>query len=349
LGAALLCCLAPFSDLPGWALAIAGVLLLRRAALSRKTKWVLAAVAIAPKVLFLAAHLRSGTGGLTFPIEPRNLAASSSLWAWSVLLAAFGALLILQRRRPAQAPGGAPQGHPRRDIRLALLGLIPIAVAAVMLLGLTDGFHRIDEAGKGKWALWHAARGNVAVFSASDLASITAVENYSQRRVRNYSVKLALNDGRSFSVTTKTAAALEELRKFATTATLPAGKVRITPRRGASWTNGGSGIALRDCVGTYEPVDKSGPSRSIFDFRLEGDRLVGRETIVTPEGRRVRALRNIKVSEDGSVEFEPAAYLESSQQKAGTMSLSFGWSRGGETGRFVKNGFESGLQKYRRK
>jgi hypothetical protein len=345
--AAGLCVLALFFDVLGWVLAIAGILLLRRAAFSRTAKWLLAAIAIAPKILFVGARSLNAQGGLSFPIEPRNLATSSSLWAWCILLAAFGAFLIFLPRRSPQAPDAPVQPRPPRSFLLSL-GLVAIAVAVVLLLGLTEGFHRIDDAGQGRWALRHAARGNVAIFTGSDLASIDAAETYGSRSGRRYAVRVALADGRSFSVTTKSAAALEELRKFATTANLPSGKVSIVRRNGDRWTSGASGFTLKDCVGRYELADESSRSRSTFEFWLDGGRLAGKETVADPEGRHVRVLRNTKVSDNGDVEFQPATYVEASQRDKGTVSFSFRWSPQGETGRFVKNGLEVGLQKYRK-
>lgn len=347
--AAGLCVLALFFDVLGWVLAIGGIVLLRRAVFSRTVKCLLAAIAIVPKILFVGVRSWYAPEGLSFPIEPRNLATSSSLWASCILLAAFGGFLIFLSRRLPQAPDAPVEPTPRRSLLIAALGLLPIAVAVVMLLGLTEGFHRIDDAGQGRWALRHAARGNVAVFSGSELASIDAAERYSSRAGRDYTVRVALADGRSFSVTTKSAAALEELRKFATTANLPGGKVRILRRNGGPWTSGASGFTLKDCIGTYELTDGSSRSRSTYEFWLDGERLTGKETVAGPEGRHVRVLRNIKVSDNGDVEFQPATYVEASQQEKGeAVSFSLRWSPGGETGRFVKNGLEVGLQKYRK-
>jgi hypothetical protein len=345
--AAGLCVLALFFDVLGWVLAIAGIVLLRRAVFSRRAKCLLAAIAIAPKILFIGVRSLNLPGGLSFPIEPRNLATSSSLWAWCVLLAAAGLYLIVVPQR-SQIPVAPGQPRPRRSLRLTMLGLVPIIVAVVMLLGLTEGFHRIDDAGQGRWALRHAALGNVAIFSGSDLASIEATERYRSRAPRSYSVRVALADGRSCSVTTKSASAIEELRKFATTANLPSGKVRIVRHNGSHWTNGASGFTLEECVGTYELADANSRSRSTFEFWLDGERLTGKETVADSEGRHVRVLRNIKVSDSGDVEFQPATYVEASQQDKGTVSFSFSWSPQGETGRFVRSGLEVGLQKYRK-
>ncbi len=345
--AAALCVAALFFDVLGWVLATAGIVLLRRAAFSRHTKCLLAAIAIAPKILFVGVRSLNASAGLSFPIESRNLATSSSLWVWSILLAAFGVFLIVGWRRVPQPANAPAQPRPPRALLIAM-GLAAIAAAVVMLLGLTDGFHRIDDAGQGRWALRHAARGNVAIFTGSEVASIDGEERYGSRSGRSYSVRVTLADGRSFSVTTKAAAALEELRKFATTANLPRGKVRIDRGNGGRWISGASGFTLKDCVGTYVLADESSRSRSTFEFWLDGERLTGKESVADPEGRHVRVLRNIKLSDSGDVEFQPATYVEASQQAKGTVSFSFRWSAHGETARFVRNGLEVGLQKYRK-
>ena len=347
LTAASLCVLALFFDFFGWLLAIAGIFLLRRAAFSRTVKWCLIAIAIGPKILFLGARSLSTPAGLSFPIEPRNLATSPSLWAWCIFLTAFGGYLLFQARRPPQEPNAPVQPRPYRSLAIAGLGLVAIAAAVVLLLGITDGFHWINEAGRGQWTLRHAARGNVATFTGSDVRSIDATERYSQRGGSSYAIRVALADGRSFAVTTKSSAALDELRKFATTASLADGKVRIVRRRGALWSNGSSGFSVRDCLGTYEATDSAG-ARSTYEFWLEGDRLAGKETLVESPGRHVRMLRNIKVSENGEFEFQASPYLEATRQDQGKLALSFGWSSKQETGRFVKNGLEIGSQKYRK-
>ncbi len=348
LTAAALCVLALFFDLLGWALAIAGIVLLRRAVFSRTVKWYLAAIAIGPKILFVGMRSLNAPAGLSFPMEPRNLATSPSLWAWCIFLVAFGAYLLFQARRPPQGPDVPVQPDSYRSPLIAGLGLIAIAAGVVLLLGLTDGFHWIDEAGRGQWALRHAVRGNVAIFTRSDVQSIDATERYSSRAGSSYSVRVALADGGSFSVTTKSAAALDELRKFATTANLADGRVRIVRRRGSLWTNGSSGFSLQDCLGTYEPANAGGPGRNTYEFWVDGERLAGKETVADPQGRRVRILRNIKVSDNGAFEFQTSPYVEAGRQDKGTVSLSFGWSSQVETGRFATNGLEVGLQKYRK-
>ncbi len=342
------CVLALFSDGLGWVFAIAGMILLRRAAYSRPVKMSLAAVAIAPKLLFLGVRWMNAPQGLSFPIEPQNLATSPSLWAWSVIMAAFGAYLLVEARRSSKAQAGPVQQRDGRSFMIAGLGLALIVAAAVLLLGFTDGFHRIDDAGQGRWALRHAARGEVAVFSGSELASIDATGRNSRGGWR-YTVRVVLVNGRSYSVTTKWAGSLDELRRFVTTANLP-GKVRIARRNGETWISGASGVLPKDCVGTYELVNESSGSRGMLEFWLDGERLAGKETVADSAGRHVRLLRNIKLSDTGEIEFAPAAYVEGAQnQKSGAMSFSFRWSPGGEAGRFVPNGFETGGRKYRRR
>lgn len=346
LTAAALCVLALFFNLLGWALAIAGIVLLRRAVFSRTVKWYLAAIAIGPKILFLGVRSLNMPPGLSFPVEPQNLATSPSLWAWCIFLVAFGAYLLFQARRPLQGPNVPVEPGSYRSFLIAGLGLIAIGAGVVLLLGVTEGFHWIDEAGRGQWALRHAVRGNVAIFTRSDVQSIDATERYSQRGGSSYSVRVALAGGRSFSVTTKSPAALDELRKFATTANLADGRVRIVRRKGNLWTNGSSGFSLQDCLGTYRPANAGGPERSTYEFWLDGERLAGKETASDAQGRRVRVLQNLKVSDDGAFEFQTSPYVDAERQEKGTVSLSFGWSSQTETGRFVTNGLEVGLQKY---
>src|SRR5690349_13499048 len=95
--AAGLCVGALFFDGLGWILAIAGIVLLRRAVFSGKAKCGLAAIAILPKILFVGVRSLNAPSGLSFPIEPRNLATSSSLWAWCILVAAFGVYLMFTK------------------------------------------------------------------------------------------------------------------------------------------------------------------------------------------------------------------------------------------------------------
>jgi hypothetical protein len=77
--AAALCVASLFFDAMGWLMAIVGVVLLRRAAFSPRVKWLLAALALAPKVLFLGVRAMSAPPGLSFTIEPTTLTTSSSL------------------------------------------------------------------------------------------------------------------------------------------------------------------------------------------------------------------------------------------------------------------------------
>ena len=342
--AASLCVVALFSDGMGWILAICGIVMLRRAAFSSSTKWMLAGLAIAPKILFMGVRSLNAPAGISFPIESWNLATSPSLWAWSLMLVALGGFLALMARRKPQTLD-SPIEPDGRSYLVSALGLVLIAAGAVMLLGLSDDFHRIDDDGEGRWALRHAAKGTVAVFTGNELAGIQAEQVSTRRSGWVNTVRVGLTDGRTFSVSTRSVSALDELRKFATTANLP-GKVRIL-RRGKLWTSGQAGLTLADCAGTYELMDQSTGSRNRFEFWLERDRLAGRETVSDAGGRHVRMLRNIKVSDSGDMEFQPAPYVEASEKQPGhELAFSFHWSPQGETARFLKDGFEAGGRRY---
>ena len=75
--------------------------------------WVkrLAVVALGPKILFLGVRALNAPPGLSFPIEPRTLATSPSLWAWCVAAAAFGVYLIFLPRSTPQDPRATGRSH----------------------------------------------------------------------------------------------------------------------------------------------------------------------------------------------------------------------------------------------
>ena len=349
LAAAALCVASPFFDAMGWLMAIAGVVLLRRAAFPSRVKWMLAAFALAPKILFLAVRSLSASPGLSFTLEPTTLTTSSSLWTWSVLLAGFGLFLMFRAKPVPPVPGQPPPPESRQPLLLKALGLAAIAGAAVLLLGLTDGFQRIDDAGEGRWALRHAARGARATFTRAEVASIEANENRKSRGGSSYSVRVGLSDGRTFSVTTGSVAALQELRGFATTADLRPGIVRIVTRRDGTWTNGASGFTLKDYVGAYEHAEKDTGERTTIEFWMEGDRLAGKETVANGPNKYVRTLRNIRASDTGELAFEPTTRAEVGKPSESTMSFSLSWSPAGESGRLTKDGLEVGVKKFARR
>jgi hypothetical protein len=190
LTAAGLCLVSLFFDALGWLLAIIGIFLLRRAAFPRRVKWILGAIALAPKILFLGVRSLSAPVGLSFTIEPRTLATSSSLWVWSILLGGFGLWLLfgpLPARRALNAPVQPTSSGP---LLLKLAGLVSIALAVIMLLGLTDDFQRIEDAGDGRWALKHAVRGATATFTRVELASIEGTASRAARGPGRNSVRV---------------------------------------------------------------------------------------------------------------------------------------------------------------
>ncbi len=340
--------LALFTEGFGWFFAIAGIYMLRRSAFSSSARWVLGAVALGPKLLFTGIRAMNATSGLSFPIEPTNLATSSALWAWAGLAIGLGLFFLVESRRPEYPPNEPVRDQPRLGLVLPILGVACVVGGVVLLLGLPDGFQRIDDAGHGRWALHHAVRGTVANFSGSDLAAIVAQERRA-RRDDFYEIVVGLKDGRSFSLSTRAASALDELRKFAMTANLPPARLRIVPLRGGAWTNGSSGTTLKDCVGVYDLADPNVRPRSTLEFWIENERLAGKETIADSERRHVRVLRNLKLNETGEMEFQPASYFEASQRKAeNRIAMSFSWSPQTETGKFIPGGFVTGVQKYRK-
>jgi hypothetical protein len=349
LAAAALCVASLFFDTIGWLMAIVGVVLLRRSAFPPRVKWMLAALALAPKILFLAVRSMSAPPGLSFAIEPTTLTTSPSLWTWSVLLAGCGVFLIFLARPAPPVPGAPPQAETRKPLLLKVLGLVAIAAAAALLLGLADGFHRIDDAGEGRWALRHAARGTRATFTRADVASIEVNENRHSRGGSSYSVHVRLSDGRTFSVTTGSVVALQELRTFATTADLKPGTTRIVRRREGTWTNGASGFTLKDYVGAFEHADGNTGERTTIEFWIEGDRLAGKETVANGPTKFVRSLRHIKASDTGELAFEPTTRAEVGKPSESTMSFSLSWSPTGETGRLTKDGLEVGVKKFARR
>ncbi|MFN7999211.1 MAG: hypothetical protein U0Q18_36670 [Bryobacteraceae bacterium] len=348
LAAAGICVLALFIDGLGWLFAVAGIYLLRRSSFSSSARWVLGSVALGPKLLFIGIRAMNAPSGLSFPVESTNLATSSALWAWAGLAIGLGLLLVLQSRRAEYPPNEPAPDQPQARFILPLAGVCAMAVGVVLLLGLTDGFQRIDDAGHGRWALHHAVKGTVASFSAGELAGIVAQEREG-RRENHYEITARLQDGRAFSLTTRSTASLDELRKFAATAALPPGRVSIVPLRRPAWTNGASGITLQECAGVYEQVDGAAGARSTLEFWIDNGRLAGKETLADSGRTHVRMLRNIKFQETGETEFQPASYFEASQQRAdNTTAISFGWSSQPETGKFVPGGFQAGARNYRK-
>ena len=346
--AAGLCLMSLFFDSLGWVMGVAGIFLLRRAVFPPKVKWILATVALAPKILFLGVRVMNGPSGLSFTIEPRTLATSSSLWALSILLAGMGLAIICLPQQAPRDPNAPVQPPSQRIWLIKLVGLLPIAIAVTLLLGLSDDFQRIDDAGNGRWALKHALRGTVATFTSGDLAGIDVSESHTSRTGSSYRVRVRLADGRTFSAATKSTVALHELRTFATTANLKPGAVRIQQRFHPVWINGVSGFTLKDCTGTYEYTDQKLREHSTYEFWMDGGRLLGREIVLDGQSKYALSLSNIKLSDTGEVEFQTATHAEARELSKGTTSFSLRWSPDGESGRFTKNGLEIGLRKYQK-
>jgi|WetSurMetagenome_2_1015567.scaffolds.fasta_scaffold57949_3 hypothetical protein len=336
-------------DLLGWPMAIVGVALLARSVFPARIKWILAALALAPKVLFLAVRTLAAPQGLSFVLEPRTLATSSSLWTISLVIAAFGVFMLLETRRKPVEPGALPPPESRKPLVFGAIGLAAVGGAAVLLLGLTDGFHRIEEAGNGQWALKHAARGTVATFAADEVELVEATVSRGGRGGPTYHVRIALTGGRSFSVSTTSASPIAEVRAFATTANLKPGTVRTTGRREGAWTNGAAGFTLKDFAGAWERADAATGDHVTLEFWIERDRLAGKETVVNGPRKYVRALRNIRAADTGEIQYDMATRAEVGKPSDSTVSFSWNWAPGGESGRLTKDGLSVGVDTFKKR
>lgn len=335
-----LCVAALFFEWMGWIMAIVGIVLLMRASSGRAaTKMLLASVALLPRVGFVAARVIRAPAGLSFTFEPWTFATAWSVWTVASLLIGFGALAIVQHRRPQPAPSATPPLSQRR-LPTILLGLAFVIAGLVVLSGILDGFHRIDDVGAGRWAIQHAARGTVATFAAADIASIEGTESRSSRGASALTVRLTLTDGRTFTVRKQSTSIFTALRKFATTAGIPAGRVRITPYRGPTWTNGASGFALADLLGVFRCDDAKGDGRRTLEFRLDAGRLAGTETVEEAGSRYARDLRNVTLDDTGVIEFDMSTRRDIQQGPGNTTALSFRWSSDGDRARLTRTGIE---------
>jgi hypothetical protein len=269
----------------------------------------------------------------------------------------MGLLIFYVPLKLRQPPGAAVEAAATAPGWVRLTGLIPLALGIGLLAAPTDDFQRIDDAGGGRWALHHGVRGNVAVFAGAEITSLEAVERRG-RGGSNFKVRARLRDGREYSASTGSGTVVAELRKFAATAGLRPGALRIERRAGGTWTNAQAAFAAVSCAGTYEHTDPRSKERSTVEFWVKDGRLAGRETVVDGPRRHVRTLDAVKLSDTGEVEFRPSSYLEASGDKTSEkISISFSFSTGGgtgpgsgggESGRFTQGGLEIGGKTYRR-
>jgi hypothetical protein len=227
-----------------------------------------------------------------------------------------------------------------------VIGLLLIGGAALVLSGLTDGFQRIDDAGEGRWALKHAARGTVATFTRDEVELIEGTVSSGTRGGSTYHVRIVLGGGRSFSMSTKSASPFPEVRAFATTANLKPGTVRTTSRRDGTWTNGAGGLALKDFVGAWERTDAATKDRTTIELWIDHDRLCGTQAVVNGQTKYVRALRNLRVADSGEIRYDIATRAEVGKPSDSTIAFSWNWAPGGEAGRLTKDGLTVGVSTY---
>ena len=340
------CLASTFFDTLGWLLSVIGIVLVRRSVFNNKVRWTLVTVAWLPKVLFVAARLLRAPKSLSFSIEDSTLATSSSLWGKCALLVGFGLLALLQKPLAATGAPTLVAAPVKNSILLKCLGLAAVALGAGMLLGVLDGFHRIDRVGKGRWALTHAARGTLATFTPKELLSIDATEIYARRGPNSSLVVVTLKSGRKYSDTTKAFGAFQELRDFATTADLAPGTVRIHPYRGRPWVNGTSGFALRDFIGKYEHTEATTGERSTLEFVLQSDCLEGMKTSDVGLKATEQKVSNVRLSDTGKAEFDLGTTIDVGAPTKTTRSYSLRWSANRETAQLTNFGLEMGPMRY---
>ncbi|HEY5960386.1 MAG TPA: hypothetical protein VIV60_27720 [Polyangiaceae bacterium] len=348
--AAGLCLAAAFFDTLGWLMGVIGIVLLRRSAFSARIRWALATLALLPKVMFTAVRLLRAPRGLAFSIDDSTLATSPSLWGYCALLVGFGWLALLQKPSPAiGAPTVVAEPLPKSSVPLKCLGLLAMALGMGMLLGVLDGFHRIDDLGDGRWALTHAARGTLVTFTRGELSSIEATELNTRQGPNSRHIVVTLTGGRTYSETTRFFGAFQELRDFATTADLAPGTVRIRPYRGQPWTNGAGGFAPKDFIGQYEHADASTGERSTLEFLPRLDRLEGRETSYVGSKALERKVSNIRLSDTGKVEFDLGTIIDVGAPTEASRSISLRWSANRQSAQLTGTGLEMGPTRYTRR
>jgi hypothetical protein len=305
-------------------------------------------------VLFFSARWFRAPRGLSFAIEDSTLLSSSRLWGYCSLIIGFGFLALLQSLPLPAASAVDPestanQRDTRSSLPLKLLGLVAIALGIGMLLGVLDGFHRIDDAGNGRWSLAHAARGTLVTFSRADLVSIDATETNAKRGPNSRHIVVTLTGGRSYSESTRSMNAFQELRDFATTADLTPGTVHIRPYRGKAWTNGACGYALKDFVGRFEHASAAEGERSTLEFLAQNNRLEGKETSYLGAKAIERSMRNLKLSDTGKAEFELGNMVKVGAASNEAWSLSLRWSTSRQSVQLTNAGLEMGTTTYARR
>jgi hypothetical protein len=113
------------------------VVLLRRTVFRPRLKWILAGLALAPKILFAGVRLMTAPAELAFVIEQRSLANSPALWSWSILLAALGIVILtvpIEGRNRQEFPPAQPERSSSPSPLIRLVGLVRLAAAVIMLL-----------------------------------------------------------------------------------------------------------------------------------------------------------------------------------------------------------------------
>ena len=326
-----LCVLSLFFDFLGYVLALAGLFLLwKHGKLKLPTRLGVTAVVLLPKVAIFLLGWNRITENL-FELEPQTFATSSSIWAWSLLVCGVGvgclmlagairrgnmSALRLGKASFSPALSKNPGRKGAAVVGVGLIGLVFVAVSALMFLGLEDDFQAVEPDERGRWRLTHQVRGMVASFLPAEVKSFTGErDSGTDADLSLYWIRVSLNDGRSWSMNTRAMDAEEMLKKLAATMELPPGTMRLRMTPGREWVNSGRKVRPEDWAGTYRSTAGQGPSRdSVLEFRVVEGRLVGKETLRLGDRETSRELRNIQVTPSGEIEFETETLAGASKQ-----------------------------------
>lgn len=307
--AGVVCCVAsPLFDPLGYVLTVLGtVLLWGGATFPAAARLAATAVLLPPRIAPLLIAALAGPGEFSFVLDPRAPAMSSSAWGWYGLLwAVFAVLLLMFSERGSALLAGAGLGkaaapgtrHEHAPVLLIVPGLLVLGWATNALLGLKNDFEWVEPANAGSWQLKHSVRGRVASFTAPGVASIEGREEGSREKPV-YHIRFALQDG-TRALATRSLSAFGELRKLAATAELAPGRMRLRYGEGTVWTNGA--FSLKDRIGRYEAA-----GGGFVDLRLDAaGRLAG--TASMTGGTAARAMRAIKVTEEGGIEYRTGIF-----------------------------------------
>jgi hypothetical protein len=327
LAAGAVCCVAsPLFDPLGYVMTVLGLVLIwGRSAFPVNWRLAVIAVVLPPRILPILFSALAGPGEFSFVLDPNAPATSSASWGWFGLLLAVSAALALAGTaagRESLAIAGIRWRTPMPGVdglrtrnRWALPGLaaaVLIAWGIGAVLGLGNQFEWIEAGRGGAWELKHTVRRTVATFTPDSVALIECRAGEEESAIR-----VVLRTGASYRMRTRAPSAWGELKKLAAAMELPPRRMHVVFPGGGVWTNGDFSLKLR--TGAYETA---GGRR--IELRLENGRLAGTETLAGSAGKLERALRAVKVTEDGTIEYRTEMF----SGPWSNFAVGFGFSQG---------------------